>query len=646
MRLVIAFLASLSTAGVALVIAMTLVAAIGCGTGAQPGTASTGTTTGIASTSGGSGTSTGTTTGSSGGSNGSSTTGGCLSDQCVFNDGTCGWNLAGTGPCGLSSANGNLNCCAGLTCESDNTCEPAVSTTGGSAGCGFDAGAPCVTNADCLTGLCSITASQAQTGPSSSGVCQEPSTPTSFGQCGAFGTSCGGPTDAPCCGFCGSDSPTRLCHDLPHACGLSLAPCTSDDDCCANFACLNSTCTATCGQVLAACDPAHNNSDCCTTLGFVCTPTVMDGGISTTQSVYGADLCNRQLSGSVIQNSTAVCQPPTTSTACGDAGECLLGSPCIPGAGLCGPAGLLCDATNFTCRYPQWFESCSPAGPPCDFGDNSKDNSYVCEDPGGTTGTPYCNELCHTSNDCLNALAQCYAFAAPISQSLCLFLSQTTNGGIGCTNYFGTCNAESTNDGICIQTLPGQGQCLQALLDGGATGTACQDNANRQNAHFCDLTDYCTGNICDPLCDPSGIGPGCPSTAACVGVSGNNPETYGVCVTFCNFLAADGGGCPAEQKCALPYLFGLPDGLTGGCIGLAPNAGTLGQHCIPNFPDPCGIGQTCEGDAFDGFMCHQSCSNPGGTCADGTPCNGYALSTGNSQSQGYCTGTSLWDAGS
>jgi hypothetical protein len=405
-----------------------------------------------------------------------------------------------------------------------------------------------------------------------------------------------------------------------------------------------------------------NNSDCCTGLGFTCLSTATDAGTSIVYSVYGNDICFNQLANFVAANPTAACQPPAPANFCGDAGECLLGSPCAPVTAQgqtdeCSVAGMACDFTNSVCRNPQWQEFCNPAGPKCDYSPNTRDNSFVCENPGngftdqqGHVVPPFCNTLCATSNDCPNPLSQCYTFGAPINQSICLFFSQTTQGGVGCTDYFGSCNASGMGDGVCIQVNVGRGECWQTTAtDGGATGGPCMDNANRQNPAFCDSKNFCIGNICDQLCDPAGGSPTCPTTATCVGVSGTTPPTYGVCAVACNFVAADGGGCEAGQKCALPLIFGLPDGLTGACIGLNPSAPALGQHCVPGFPDPCGVGQTCEGapdpllgGLISGFWCHESCSNPGGTCDDGTACNAYALGTGNTASQGYCTGTATF----
>jgi hypothetical protein len=617
----------------------------------------TGTSTG-GSTTGGNGT---------GGTTTTTTTGGCGVGMCTFSSGGCGWNVAGSGPCpvGGTTPPGSLPCCAGLTCQSDNTCEPGgttTSTTGGN-GCQGDAGAPCVTNADCATTLCSVTASQAQTGPSAVGICDVPPTPATIDRCSPAETACGGAGDAPCCGYCGADVPTRFCHDLPHACGNGGTTCATDDDCCATFACVGAVCKATCGQNLAACDPTNRNSDCCTNLGFTCLSTVTDAGGVITQSVYGADVCFNQLLPEVEANPLAACQAPARENACGDAGECLLGSPCAPvtAAGqidACAAAGLACDFNSGVCRFPQWQESCNPAGPPCDYAGNSRDNSYLCENPGNSFTTsggmvvpPFCNQLCATAGDCVNPLAQCYPLGAPANQSICLFYSQTTAAGAGCTNYFGMCNASGTNDGICLQINTGRGECWQTAASGGAAGAACDDNANRQNPLFCDSADFCIGNTCDQLCDPAGGAPTCPTNATCVGVSATATPTYGVCAVSCDFTAADGGGCSAGQKCALPYIFGLADQPVGACIGLAINAQSLGEPCMPGFPDPCGIGLTCEGDPnlggnIGGFWCHQSCTNPGDACADGTPCIGYTLGQGAvSTSQGFCTGTAVFDAG-
>jgi hypothetical protein len=74
----------------------------------------------LCTTSGG-GTTGGTT---SGGTSGSTTNGVCGQGQCTFSDGGCGWNVAGAGPCGNSGVNGNLDCCVGLTCQSNGLCQP------------------------------------------------------------------------------------------------------------------------------------------------------------------------------------------------------------------------------------------------------------------------------------------------------------------------------------------------------------------------------------------------------------------------------------------------------------------------------------------------------------------------------------------
>ncbi len=116
--------------------------AAGSGTsgGMTSGSAST-SSSGSGTTSGTTGTSTspGTTTGgSTGGGTTSGTTGSlCGQGLCTLPNGTCGWNTPGVGPCDIVDSASSMDCCPGLVCNSNNTCDLVVS---------------CSSNANCAAG--------------------------------------------------------------------------------------------------------------------------------------------------------------------------------------------------------------------------------------------------------------------------------------------------------------------------------------------------------------------------------------------------------------------------------------------------------------------------------------------------------------
>ncbi len=228
------------------------------GTGTTAGIATAGTATTGGMTSGQSSTTgTGTTTAGNGGTGtgasttGTATGGNCDPGQCVFADGTCGWE-ASSGPCGLTGVAGNLNCCAGLTCQSDNICEP-----------GLPNGAACNGGGQCLSGVC---------GTTGVGNCCATSCTTGDPICGATGCDTSGaclyPSNATPCtaGSCSNDIQTNpsLCNGQG-TCTPPSTPTTS----CAPFLCGTTTCLTTCTDDTSCvsggfCD--RGNTACCSGL--------------------------------------------------------------------------------------------------------------------------------------------------------------------------------------------------------------------------------------------------------------------------------------------------------------------------------------------------------------------------------------------
>ena len=180
----------------------------------------------------------------------------------------------------------------------------------------------------------------------------------------------------------------------------------------------------------------------------------------------------------------------------------------------------------------------------------------------------------------------CEAVAGAGSGSECFF-----NQLASCPTPFGACNSAGVGDGFCVPYNFSNGPgalCFQATLTGGAPGSACNYNDNRQNGGFCDPTSYCLYGTCEANCNAGTAGtPGCGQdagagvTVGCadlfgqgVGSADDAATAFGVCSVNCDFTSATGGGCStvdcAAEKCLPPAYFGFPDGPTGICVAAEP----------------------------------------------------------------------------
>jgi hypothetical protein len=549
--------------------------------------------------------------------------------------GGCCYSQVGAGPCGLSSRPDNRDCCAGLVCGSSNFCVTSptsgTTTSGTAGGCPVgDGGDTCDTTADCNQTdnlVCSSTASATANGPVGGGKCEVAGTVQA--SCSPATTHCGGATDKVCCGVCVNsfcqDLGTQRCSSIPGD------ACTTNNDCCTGFTCAvnggSGTCQPSCGQQYAACSPTNNNSDCCTNLGFTClSATLSDGGAS----YFGPNICYNN-----FQSATPTDCYPTKCGPNGDAGECLLGTPCIPttvsGAATdsCQAAGLTCDLNFYVCRNPGFFDPCLPGGPACNAIGGTNTDNLVCVSYAPLQGVPpLCLEPCQTNADCISPVQSCQTTNAG---NFCF-----ANSNPACSNYFGTCNAGGTNDGICFEITSGGSAfsaCYQATLDGGGPGTACDVNASRQNPDFCDTSDICLGGICEPICNTSGVDHTCAGTnEVCVQDPnfGAGVSVLGACTVSCTIDDPSGGGCVTTDagvpnKCYPGgfYSSAFPDNGTGLCVAMPATPLNLGDACFgvdPQFFDPCGAGMACIGGTLNGFFCAQMCTNVGLACPDGGTC--------------------------
>ena len=520
------------------------------------------------------------------------TTGGSSGGEATGTSGTTGSQRAsGSGTSGGTSGG-----------SSTGRCDSVPSGPGGS----------CVTTADCPTGsVC--------TSDHGGGICIAEGIPAPDA-CLPGASACGQTGDPPCCGFCRNSS----CVDISAAPCSSKAgtPCRENIDCCVNLACVSDagqqTCQPSCGQENDVCNPAHGNADCCVGLGLAC------------QGYAGGDAgpfeCNNQY---------AVVAGGGCASMCSEKGppECQLGSPCDPSVqpDNCVPAGLYCDLSNDVCEGPLEFDLCLPGGPACGL-DSSLANSRlepVCAATMYTTA-PICAELCDTTADCLHPDDACCTACSP---PVCLpgWLIQP------CTDFFGACDAQGTNDGICAPyNFQGMqlGVCIQATASGGGLGSACAVNGNRENPGFCDTSHICTTGFCGPACN-SGTAKDlpCPDPAnqICVPVYGETTDSddFGSCYTKCDFLSDAGCSAPdggVPQVCVPGLVYGLGDANLGVCAAQAPDPAPIGAPCtavdgIIITPSPCVQGGVCYNNPVPGggSFCDQPCL-VGDKCPNGSDC--------------------------
>jgi hypothetical protein len=348
---------------------------------------------------------------------------------------------------------------------------------------------------------------------------------------------------------------------------------------------------------------------------------------------------------------------------------CVLGASCQPPSGSetdpCAAAGLYCDETNGVCRLPNEGDPCSPGGPACQPIPGSTASDLQCLDlPPPFEAEPTCLQPCnasdpqHGTSDCVDPLMVCTSLGKGLG-SVCSFdiIGPECPGG----DYFGACNSAGTGDGLCVPyNFPGgtEGLCYQTALDGGAPGDPCEEDGNRQIGGLCNGQSYCSEGVCLPICNA-----GTPASPACAPAQDGGTassclpyfaqtggsDDFGLCSAACDFTSATGGGCVSPQgsdgtpeKCLPQLIFGLPDAVTGLCVG-APAAGTavaVGQPCtLRPGADDCVDGALCIQYDY-AATCVQLCNQVGTTgqapCGAGSTCEPLAYAPPYPTHTGFC----------
>jgi hypothetical protein len=333
--------------------------------------------------------------------------------------------------------------------------------------------------------------------------------------------------------------------------------------------------------------------------------------------------------------------------ACTDGGpsQCQLGAPCAPNVtGVndnCAPAGLFCSELSETCAVPSESFYCTEGGASCRDGpDRDHLGQYLrnanvaleCIQP-TNIDAPVCSQLCQSTTDCVNPRETCCTDCVP---RVCI-----TNED-GCSDVFRACDAQGSGDGRCESDAPFGNLCVQANVDGGGPGSACDDLANRENPAFCDVADQCWFGVCVPVCNPSGD-PVCPDERQfCLPV---HSSSYGVCLTICALWAS--GGCPSidggvVQVCSLSLAVEanvVVDSVTV-CVAQQADPAPIGGRCIPadgvdtlvSYPSPCVAGAICLNDvASNDWTCRQLCAlggRGGPPCPSGSTCKPISVGPG------------------
>jgi hypothetical protein len=408
------------------------------------------------------------------------------------------------------------------------------------------------------------------------------------------------------------------------------------------------TCQASCAPYIGSCNPADGNADCCSGLSCV---TFSAGSIC----VAPEDATN-------------------TPTYCGgpcSALPCELGAPCqAPTAAgqvdPCASAGFACSQFG-VCDNPSEQQSCIPGGPRCQpLADSTVTDLQCLQLPADFGGAYACSQPCALSDpnngtsDCVDPLMDCIAIGGNVPGAECVPNAYATdcNG----SPLFGPCNSAGVGDGVCMPINGSNGvggYCWQATLDGGAPGSACNENSNRQNGGFCDTTSYCVFGVCQALCNSGTAGsPVCSQndagpTVGCqpfyyTGAQTGDKDDTGTCSADCDFTSPTGGGCQTvdgvPEKCLFPADLGLPDAPTGICVE-APAQGqaiAVGQPCESSdtLVDVCVDGAYCN---FSGYSltsaCTQLCTNV--SAVGQAPCNAdqtcFAFDFGTPAAhEGYC----------
>lgn len=568
----------------------------------------------------------------------------CNGETCELGDaGTaCGKNGAACNTCaatdvcrnqacaGCNGQNCNDGCCTGSECVRGSAFAAGSCGTGGIACTACPAGTTdrctagmckcgtherCGTGQRCEAGQCVCDATSCPLGCCDpNGVCQTRS-PT---KCGVGGAACGmcpGETTNNC-------SLTGMCQCGSNAeCGggqrCQSGRCICDATSCASGCCDGDTCLtaglASCGRMglgCITCDPLSANRcsvngdcECSNNGGAACGP-----GRHCTGS---GCVCDAVSCPNGCCDANGVCQPGTSTMACGSGGEacvpcancsngtcpancnpttcsngCCAGSNCrAPGTvTACGTAGSACVACNPVRANNCFGGSCScGSGPQCGTGQFCDAGTCTCNAASCPNGC--CNgNLCQVFDagsfaSCGSGGAACAA-CAPAKASACTSgACRCGNGpacgpGLSCDADAGqcVCNAGSGCGGCCSGN-----NCLDA---GALTVTACGSNSMACTQCAAGKADNCAGGTCK-----------CGNAAAC----GTGYKcSAGACV--CDGFSC-AGCCSANGMTCNTGNTATACGTSGNtCVDCTPRGDRCnnnGQCACGLLGSACNVGQTC-----------------------------------------------------
>ena len=563
---------------------------------------------------------------------------GTCSNQCPSGQ------ICSTGSCIVSCLAGEKACPAagGQVC---------TDTTSDSANCGF-CGVPCDTGKRCVQGTCALSC---QSGlDSCGGKCVDKTTDRA--NCGTCGNACGQGLvclNSHCSSSCpsgqaaclkplGGGVTASICADLtqdPHNCS------SCNNACAAGQACVNSTCTPSCQNLLALC-PADVTGTC----------------VNEATDNNNCGLCGKLCAAGTI------CVGSQCLVSC-QAGQQLCGSTCVNTAtdrnncGACaGAGGIVCKAGEI-CNGTSCVSSC-PAGslacPPTISG------ALLCIDPQtDNLNCGKCGNACGAGTACTTGSCQPACASGQIvcgTSSICTNkLTDRANCG-GCAGAGGTVCADGTvcNNGTC------QSSCA-ANLALCAADNLCHDLQNdAHNCGKCAVGCYpgqiCSGGSCTTSCGANQTlcGAGAASTCTnttydpancggCAGVSGGVS-----CGPYANATAlCSSSSCVASCQVGFADCDGkLPNGCETSITADPANCGACGNVCTAadNVLPVCTSGKCggsscrvgfadCDGNSTNG--CESDKANDSANCG-GCPGLGGAACSGSTPvcSAGIC-GTTL-----
>ncbi|HEX8796861.1 MAG TPA: hypothetical protein VF765_38180, partial [Polyangiaceae bacterium] len=437
--------------------------------------------------------------------------------------------------------------------ETTQTCGNAVTDCGPSNCKGCCVGGVCLAGSD---------PTECGVGGVACSNCAQQGKTCSAGQC-STATSCGPGNCSGCC-----QGNTCLPGTAPTQCGvqgLACADCTKNGMTCNQFG----QCTS--GQT---CTPQNCPNGCCN--GNVCQP-----GTSSNACGFGGQACQKCPSGN-CQNQICQAEPQCNAQNCGFG--CCEGNVCVSGtsSNACGFGGQAC-------------QNCQAFGEAC--------QGQVCQ---GQTGcnAQNCGFGCCQGNFCNSGTSSnACGFGGQPCQN-CQAFGETCQGQV--CSIVGTCNAQTCPNGCCLG-----GACIPGNLDNacGFGGQACQ---NCQS-----FGDICQGQVCVPAggCNPNNCF-GCCQGNFCV--PGTTDNSCGFSGQACQDCQLHGETCQ-NQQCQTACN---PNNCQGCCDtnqmcqpGFLNNqCGGFGQSCVDcttlNPPS------TCNGSIFPPQCASQqmSCPSPYGGC--------------------------------